>query len=134
MKHLEDTFHKAINQYLTILQNQGKIDKFTYNASGEKRTKITGALLKAKGLRKGLPDYTIGKNRNIFIVNGNEQKEKITISFYLHLEAKTGKNKQTKEQIEFEERTKNINNEMYRVVRSIEDVEKALDEFKRIST
>jgi hypothetical protein len=114
MKHLEDAFHKQINQYLTILQSQGKINTYTYNASGELRTKTTGSLLKAKGLKKGLPDYWIRKSNN-------------NICYNIFLEAKVGKNKQTKEQIEFQDSTKDNCNEFYSVVRNIEDVQKEIE-------
>jgi hypothetical protein len=116
MKHPEDILHKQIAQYLSILLNQKRIDFFTYNASGELRTKITGALLKKKGLQRGIPDFTIDKSVN-------------NIKFLLYLEAKVGKNKQTKEQKEYEERAEKNNNEMYRVVRTIEEVEKYIKVF-----
>jgi hypothetical protein len=119
MKHPEDILHKQIAQYLSILLNQKRIDFYTYNASGELRTKTTGALLKKKGLQKGIPDFTIDKSVN-------------NIKFNLHLEAKVGKNKQTKEQKEYEERAEKNNNEMYRVVRNIEEVEKSVKTFFNI--
>ncbi|MDR0571836.1 MAG: hypothetical protein LBG48_03230 [Rickettsiales bacterium] len=128
IRHPEDQLHKQIAKYLFILEKQKRIDSYTYNPSGELRTKTTGALLKAKGLKKGLPDYTIKKTKNIPTNNG----EVLTISFYLYLEAKCGKNKQTTEQIEFQARTEMTINEIYRVVRSIEEVVKATDEFLRI--
>lgn len=120
ISHPEDALHKQIAQYLSILQNQEKINDFTYNPSGEYRTKITGALLKAKGLKKGLPDYSI------------RYSNARSIACYLYLEAKAGKNKQTKEQIEYEAGTIPTKNEAYKVVKSIEEVEKAVKEFLRV--
>jgi hypothetical protein len=119
-KHLEDKLHKQINQYLTIVQRQCKIDLFTYNASGELRTKTTGALLKAKGLLRGLPDYTIKRL-------GNDG-----IMYNLSLEAKCGTNKQTKEQKDYETFVTTSKNEVYKVVRNIEDTVKATEEFLRV--
>jgi hypothetical protein len=121
MKHLEGQLHKQINQYLSILLNQDKIDFYSYDASGEYRTKITGALLKAKGLKKGKPDFMVLHTN----LGG--------ITYVLWLEAKAGTNKQTEEQIEFEARASLSKNEIYKVVRDIEEVQKAFNEFRRIS-
>jgi hypothetical protein len=119
MKRPEDTLHKQMNQYLSILQNQKRIDHFTYNASGELRTKTTGALLKAKGLKKGLPDYTVRKTTD-------------NVGFTLHLEAKAGNNKQTAEQKEFQATTIESCNEMYSVVHNIEEVENSIKIFLNV--
>jgi hypothetical protein len=63
MKHSEDALHKQISQYLSILQNQGKIKFFTYLPFGEKRNYVTGALLKAKGTKRGVPDFMVKNER-----------------------------------------------------------------------
>lgn len=54
----EDILHKQVNQYLYFYQQAHKdsILFYTYMPFGEKRTLMTGALLKAKGTKKGVPD------------------------------------------------------------------------------
>ena len=107
----EDLLHKQVAYYLSLQEKQFNIKFWTYNASGEKRPPITGALLKAKGLKRGIPDYTIILNNGII----------------LWLECKTGNNKQTPEQIDFENMIKTFNNQFYFIIRSIEDLEEVFE-------
>lgn len=112
MKHLEDNFHKQIAQYLNILDNQkyfGKNGFWSYCPFGEKRNAITGALLKAKGTKRGVPDFLILIRKN-------------NITKIIWLEAKIGKNKQSEEQIDFENKTKEQINEKYYIVYNLDNV------------
>lgn len=91
--------------------------RWSYDASGERRTAITGALLKAKGLKGGKPDYEfIGKG----YIN------KIPVACYLYLEFKFGKGKQSENQKEFQKSIKGLNNVAYYVVYTIEEAIKIL--------
>lgn len=104
----EDVLHKQINQYLFFYQRNNKnLLFYTYMPFGEKRSAITGALLKSKGTKKGVPDYMI------FLKNG----------YILWIECKVGKNKQTQEQIDFENMIKDFNNQFYYVVYTLEDLD-----------
>jgi phenylacetate-coenzyme A ligase PaaK-like adenylate-forming protein len=105
---LEDRLHKDTASYLTYLQIN-----FTYVPSGEQRTLITGALLKAKGLKKGLPDFVV------------RYKVK-DIAYFLYLEAKCGKNKQSPEQKCFEKLVEGSKYEKYYVYKSIEELKEIL--------
>jgi hypothetical protein len=117
-----------------ILLKQNKIDFFTYNPSGELRTKTTGALLKSKGLQRGIPDYTIKVNADILLFVGGREPLRVRNAFFLYLEAKVGNNKQTIEQLEYQRMTEFNYNEVYRVVRDIEEVQKVFEEFRKISS
>ena len=109
----EDDFHKTIKDYLE-LKIRGENDFWTYLPFGEKRNAITGSLLKAKGTKRGVPDFMI-------------LKRKKDITSIIWLEAKVGKNKQSKEQIDFENKTKNMKNEKYFVFYPQDNWEKILD-------
>lgn len=112
----EDIFHKQIAEYLNLSLKDS--DYFwTYMPFGEKRTAMTGALLKRKGTKRGVPDFMI-------------LKRKKDITTLLWLEAKCGKNKQSEEQIDFEEKTKKQQNEHYFVVKDLDDVMCALQKIK----
>lgn len=113
MNRYEDILHKEIAQYLSMKITNNN-DFWTYMPFGEKRNAITGALLKAKGTKRGVPDFMILKRNN------NNTK-------IIWLEVKYGKNKQSVEQIDFENKTKNSNNENYYVVFNVEQVKKILD-------
>ena len=115
MKHFEDELHKQIAQYL-FYTIKGDKDFWTYMPFGEKRNIITGALLKAKGTKKGVPDFMI-LNR----------KGKNTIIIWL--EVKFGKNKQSLEQIDFENKTKSMKNEFYFTVYSLEEVKNIIEDY-----
>ena len=119
MKHPEDKLHKQIGNYLFQLESLGKFGRagfFTYMPFGEKRDLKTGALLKAKGTKRGVPDFIV-----IF--------RDIEISDLLWIECKSEKGKQSLEQKEFELKTKNQINEKYIVIRSLNELE---DYFKTI--
>lgn len=110
--HHEDKLHKDIAQYLHYMI-AGENDFWTYMPFGEKRNAITGALLKAKGTKRGVPDFMILLTRE-------------NTTHIIWLEAKCGKNKQSLEQKEFENRAKNAYNEKYYVVKSLDDVEEVM--------
>jgi len=105
----EDALHKDINTYLS-LTIRGDNDFYTYMPFGEKRNVITGALLKAKGTARGVPDFMILRRFD------NKPTE------IIWLEAKVGKNKQSLEQKDFQKKCKNSTNERYYVVYSLDDV------------
>ncbi|MBO4516765.1 hypothetical protein J5751_05045 [bacterium] len=120
MRHLEDQLHKQVANLLFQLEGLGKFGKngfFTYFPAGEKRNAITGSLLKAKGTRKGVPDFMI-------ILRD------IEITSFLWIECKTLKGKQTTEQKEFEHKTTNQINENYIVIRSLEELMDYLHKIK----
>lgn len=102
----EDILHKNTAEVLTNYKIW-----FTYIPSGEKRSIMTGALLKAKGLKRGLPDFWI-RYRVGFIMH------------HLYLEAKVGKNKQDREgfQKTFEESCKASVNEKYYIYKSLDEL------------
>ena len=62
----EDILHKNFASAIKQRQVLGLMKDilWTYNASGERRTAITGALLKAKGLSRGWSDYIFIKKSN----------------------------------------------------------------------
>jgi hypothetical protein len=100
---------------------------WSYNASGEKRNEKTGALLKAKGLKKGQPDYTfyyIQKNIDIY----NDFLIKI-----LFLEFKTAKGKQSESQKEFELIFDDMQNVDYFIAHSVEEAINILQKKQIIS-
>ena len=114
----EDELHKQVANYLAIYSNQHKNLKFwTYEPFGEYRKPTTGALLKAKGTKRGVPDFQL-----IF-----ENKVDKTKSIILWLECKVGKNKQSPEQIEFERIVEQFEDHYYYLVYSLEDVIKILN-------
>jgi hypothetical protein len=57
----EDMIHKAFARTVEAYKSINKLNCawYSYDASGEKRNIITGALLKAKGLKAGHPDYNV---------------------------------------------------------------------------
>ena len=116
MKHLEDELHKQIAQYL-FYTIKSKNDFWTYMPFGEKRNIITGALLKAKGTKKGVPDFLILKRQK-------------TTTKIIWLEVKTGKNKQTQEQIDFENKISGMYNEDYYVIHSIQELKEVLKKYE----
>lgn len=100
----EDVLHKNTAEVLTNYKIW-----FTYIPSGEKRSIMTGALLKAKGLRRGLPDFWV-RYRVGFIMH------------HLYLEAKCAKNKQNPEQIAFQKSCEGSINEKYYVYRNLNEL------------
>lgn len=114
----EDILHKQINQYLFFYQRNNKnLLFYTYMPFGEKRTLITGSLLKSKGTKKGVPDFLL-----IFKDKTNKNQ-----SILIWLECKVGNNKQTPEQIDFENMIKQFNNQFYFLVKSVEDLQDILN-------
>lgn len=69
MHNLEDQIQKGIVQYLTRLEAISQEFIFTHPANGGKRSKYTGALMKALGQRAGIPDLLlfIKGGRTVFI-------------------------------------------------------------------
>lgn len=111
----EDILHKQVNQYLFFKQRENKnILFYTYMPFGEKRTLATGSLLKAKGTKRGVPDFMI------LIKNKTNKNDILT----LWIECKTGNNKQTEEQKDFENMISQFNNHFYFLVKDIDDLEK----------
>ncbi len=102
----EDVLHKIVNNYLFIYSLEHKeLVFYTYMPFGEKRTPITGALLKAKGAKRGVSDFMLIFN------NG--------ITYWL--ECKVKNEKQTLEQLEFEAMIKNkIKNHYYFIVKDLD--------------
>ena len=109
----EDILHKQVAQYLFYHEKQFDIKFWTYMPFGEKRNPITGSLLKTKGTKRGVPDFMV------LIRNKTDKNKLIT----LWLECKTDNNKQTLEQIDFENMVSKFNNHFYFVIRSIDDLE-----------
>lgn len=105
----EDLMHKQFGSMVHQYQLMGKLDCswWSYDASGENRTLKTGALLKAKGLIPGASDYKF-------------KYLKKNIAYYLYLEFKTSKGKQSESQKRFEESCIAVN-EKYYIVRSVKE-------------
>ena len=100
----EDILHKNTAEVLSKYKIW-----FTYIPSGEKRNIMTGALLKAKGLKRGLPDFWIRYKTSFTMHN-------------LYLEAKCAKNKQSPEQIAFQKSCEGSVNEKYYVYRNLNEL------------
>lgn len=112
MKHIEDNLHKLINTYLKYYQKtHDDLIFYTYMPFGEKRDLKTGVLLKAKGTKRGVPDFMLlFKNHIVYWI-----------------ECKTDKGTLTKEQEAFQKMIKdNYKSWQYYVVRSLDDLECAL--------
>lgn len=103
---IEDKMHISFGQLIQQYEFYSKLDCnfWSYQAGGEKRNISTGAMLKKKGLKRGVPDY--------LFIDGNQ---------LVWLEFKTPTGKQSKEQKEFQEMCKATDNMFYYVVRSIEE-------------
>jgi len=112
----EGKMHKDFAGLLRQYEGYKKLNCvfWSYNASGERRTLMTGALLKAKGLAKGIPDF-------FFIKNNNGVAEFIWIEF------KAGKGKQSDEQKKFEDSVSGFNNMRYYIVYSVADAIRILE-------
>lgn len=102
----EDKMHINFGQMLAQYKfyNQLHCDFATYCPYGEQRNIATGAMLKKKFTRKGVPDYMLIKDGEV-----------------IWLEFKTRTGKQSSSQEEFEEMCKKSNNMYYYIVRSIEE-------------
>ena len=111
----EGYLHINFNTQITTLisYNQLKINRYHYSTSGENRSLTTGALLKRKGAKKGLPDYEFCYRGSIENINN--------IDFTLYIEFKAGNNKQTKEQKDFENLYLDSRTKFYYVAYSVEE-------------
>lgn len=115
----EGLIHK---QFATIIKqyefyNQINCLFWSYNAAGEKRSPITGSLLKAKGLKTGQADYTFYyQNRN-------------SIANILFLEFKAKKGKQSESQKDFESKFEKTDNVNYEVCYSVNEAVSVLEKF-----
>jgi hypothetical protein len=103
---LHKQFARLVREYQGY--NQLKVKWWTYSASGEYRKPTTGALLKAKGLNTGFPDYHFIYNIDNFDYN-------------LFIEFKANKNKQSESQQSFENLFIDSKNSFYYVAYSVEE-------------
>jgi len=112
----EDLIHKELAAQLRQYEryNQLKCFRWSYDASGEKRSAMTGSLLKAKGLKPGAADYCF-------------RIVKKGIAHYIYIEIKIpkikGKQKegvQSEYQLAFEKLCYACNEEYY-IARSVEE-------------
>lgn len=91
-------------------EGYGKLNAtwWSYDASGESRTKQTGGLLKSKGLRPGKSDYEF-------------RTLKGDIMHHVYIEFKWNKGKQRPAQKEFEKTCEGAVNDNYYVAYSIQE-------------
>lgn len=114
----EGKIHKDFANIIKQYEFYQKLDClfWTYNASGEHRNSITGALLKAKGLACGFPDYIFFK--------------KILLEEYyvevVFIEFKAGKGKQSDSQKKFQAKFEGLRNAHYYLCYSVEEALKVL--------
>jgi hypothetical protein len=116
----EGLIHKNFADLLRVKEYLKQINCvfWSYNAAGEKRSPITGALLKAKGLKTGQADYTFYyQNRNSYNVN------------ILFLEFKAKKGKQSESQKDFESKFEAKDNVNYEVCYSVDEAVSVLEKF-----
>ena len=108
--NMEDKIHKEFSKQIYLLENTRNLNciHWGYSGSGEKRNLITGALLKAKGLKRGEPDYHFYYTKN-------------NLLFVLFLEFKSQKGKQSDEQKHFENKFKGLENCNYFIVKSAKE-------------
>jgi hypothetical protein len=130
MKSTEHTLQVACVQWLRA---QYPNVPFTAIPNAAKRTPRQGKWMKDEGLQKGFPDLLIAKG----IVGGGEQINEHTWDFNLDTcdiyhglfcELKSGRNKQSPEQLEWMEK---LRNEAYKVevIRSIEEFIEVVNEY-----
>ena len=105
----EDIIHKQFAAMINMYQKMNKLNVvfWSYDASGEYRNKITGALLKSKGLTAGKADYEFR------VIKENN------ICYHIYIEFKTDIGKQSPNQKAFEATCTAINNKYY-IARSVE--------------
>ena len=92
MKRLEDALQRQVCQYLTLLENRGRLIYFAV-PNGGYRKRIEASIMKGLGVRAGVPDICI------VLPDGKAR----------FMELKIGKNKPTKPQEEWAERLNNSN-------------------------
>lgn len=112
----EGLIHKKFANIIRDYEAYNKLNclYWSYNASGEKRTPMTGALLKAKGLNKGMADYVFFQRK----------KKSDVVKFYLNvifIEFKAGKNKQSDSQKDFENKFIDLFNCKYYTCYSVDE-------------
>ncbi len=105
---LESLIQNAIETYLKLLENQGKL-VYQKNNSGALQTRAGGFVRFGK---RGAPDFLV------FIKAGKT----------LHLECKNEKGRQNANQLEFEINITNLGHK-YFIVRSVSDVENILKKY-----
>lgn len=108
----EDLLHQQIANYLKIIEKQQNIVFWSYMPFGEKRNITTGALLKKKGTKKGVPDF-------LLILQSNKNKCE---TLNLWIECKVGFNKQTVEQKDFQKNIERFDNQFYYLIKSLDDL------------
>jgi len=118
----EDLIHKGFAKIVAEYEafNLLKCNWRSYNASGEYRNKVTGGLLKAKGLIGGHSDYVFYHERGGICHN-------------LFIEFKADNGRQSPNQVTFERaflRCKNVN---YHLAYSVEEGIKLLEKYKIIT-
>ena len=125
----EDLIHKKFAAQIKQYEGYKKLDClfWTYSASGEKRNPTTGALLKAKGLTRGHPDYVFYRKKSV--ISPFEPEYDVEILF---IEFKAGKNKQSTEQEEFEAKFSGLHNASYHLCYSVDEAIKVLENYKFI--
>lgn len=114
----EGKIHKDFANIVKQYEGYNKLDClfWTYNASGEKRNAITGALLKAKGLACGFPDYVFFQKRQV--ISAFEPEFDLKVIF---IEFKAKKGKQSESQKEFEAKFSGLQNASYNLAYSVEE-------------
>lgn len=101
----EDIAHKSIANQLRRYEafKLLKCVWWSYDASGELRSKATGSLLKSKGLRPGKSDYEFRVNKN-------------GVMHHIYIEIKIKPNPQLDSQKIFQKTCENINNNQYYLI------------------
>jgi|11BtaG_2_1085332.scaffolds.fasta_scaffold00764_9 hypothetical protein len=121
---IEDKIHKNFATFLTYNKRNLDCVWWSYDASGEKRNKLTASLLKSKGLKAGRSDYSFYYKRG-------------SMCYILFIEFKkpamikpdgtrTVKGKQSQNQIDFQNSFNNLSNVNYELCYSITEAEQIL--------
>lgn len=118
---VEGKIHKDFANLVKQYEFYKKLDCiwWSYSASGEYRKPTTGALLKAKGLKTGFPDYWF-----IYRIEN--------IDYNLYIEFKANKGKQSENQLDFENKFKDSKNSFYYLARSVKEAINILTKHKLI--
>lgn len=114
----EDIMHKQFASQIAALGVWKRLSPnlvwWNYSTSGEARSAITGALLKAKGAKRGEADFRFRLKKGKIMHN-------------IYIEFKAGKNKQSEFQVEFEKTCEDVENERYYLVYSVDDALQILE-------